>query len=66
MSEAKREKIIKAIRLTWDSLDSHLDYAHTDKKLCECTHHESCGNRKFHAQCTRDYSYVIQTLTELL
>lgn len=58
-----RERIIKAIRLTWDSLDSHLDWSTEEKVENPCKY---CGGRKFHARCTRDYAFVIQVLTEQL
>lgn len=59
---AQRKRLVQAIRLTWGSLESHLDYS-TDKvdEMCE-----SCGTRKFHAECVKEYAFVIHVLSEHL
>ena len=57
----KEKKIIKAIRIVWDSLDTHLD-ATADKRLKGGI----IGNRNFHKKCVREYSEVIKILSELL
>lgn len=51
----KEKKIERLIRLTWSSLESHLQYTH--KKTSE-----GCG---FHKKCVKDYAETIKLLTEL-
>lgn len=60
--EKRRERVAQAIRLTYASLDSHLDYS-TAKvdEMCE-----SCGNRKFHSTCVKEYAFVIHVLADLI
>lgn len=52
----KEKKIEKAIRLTWDSLQSHLKY--TQIKTSE--------GIKFHKDCVKEYAETIKILSELL
>jgi len=52
----KEKKIERAIRLVWDSLESHLKY--TQIKTSE--------GANFHKECVRDYSELIKILSELL
>lgn len=56
----RRKRAIELIRKTWESLDTHLDWAveHEKKKL-----HPSVGNRKFHADTVRDYAKMIYDLS---
>lgn len=52
----KRErKIDKAIRLTYDSLQSHLRY----------TYIKTQEGNKFHKNCVKEYAAIIQILSEL-
>lgn len=52
----KREKKIdKAIRLTYDSLQSHLRY----------TYIKTSEGAKFHKNCVKEYAIIIQILSEL-
>lgn len=53
--------VVKAIRLTWLSLDSHLDYSIDAKQQCE-----SCGNERFHAKTAREYAHIISVLSGFL
>ena len=56
-----KKDIIKAIRLTWLSLDSHLDSA-IDKKLTG----RVIGDKKFHKKTAMEYNFIIKTLLDLL
>lgn len=58
----RRKRIIEATRLVWDSLDSHLDHA-VEERETPC---KSCGSRKFHAKCVREYAFIIEVLCEQL
>ena len=53
---SREKKIEKAIRLTWDSLQSHLRY--TQVKTSE--------GILFHKKCVKEYSELIKILSELL
>lgn len=56
MTKAQKHKLInEAIRLTWSSLESHLDY----------THGKSSEGTKFHVGCVKDYARVIDILSKL-
>lgn len=57
----KQKKIIKAIRIVWDSLESHLDSS-ADKRLKGGI----IGTRNFHKKCVQEYAEVIKILSELL
>lgn len=52
----KQKKIERAIRLSWESLESHLKYTHVKTT-------EGC---EFHIKCVRDYSELISILSSLL
>lgn len=56
-----KKHIIKAIRLTWDSLDSHLESA-ADKRLTG----KVVGDRRFHKKCVDEYIFIIKVLIEQL
>lgn len=60
-----KQGIPKAIRLVWDSLDSHLDASlgPVHKKAC-CN--RAVGSPAFHRQCVREYVEVLDALTKLL
>lgn len=49
------KKYREAIRLTWSSLDSHINYAHKGKL-------GKGESRKFHKKCTIEYAKVILAL----
>lgn len=63
MKKPTRDEIVRAIRLTWDSLDSHLDYAVKSVKMCP-----QCGGNdtRYHAKCVREYSLVLEVLSRML
>ena len=56
MTKSKRaQKIEEAIRLVWDSLQSHLEW----------THKHSTDGEKFHKQTVKEYAILIKLLSEL-
>jgi hypothetical protein len=57
-----KKDIIKAIRSTWASLESHLPYC---VDLTPKTR-QMCGNEQFHIKTIRGYAETIKTLTDLL
>lgn len=65
-SSAKVGDVVKAIRLTWSSLDSHLDYTHTPIKTRSKEMKAIHGGRRFHKQCVREYAEVLLVLSKLL
>jgi hypothetical protein len=62
---AARKKIARAIRLTWSSLESHLDYSHRAKKkgVKACKH---CGDADFDTDCVKEYAETIKILADLM
>lgn len=56
MSKKERAKLIEqGLRLTWDSLQSHLPYTHSPSKDGEL----------FHKKCVKEYSELISILSKL-
>jgi hypothetical protein len=55
MKNERAKKIEQAIRLIWESLESHLYY----------THAKSSEGIRFHKRCVRDYAALIKILSEL-
>lgn len=53
---SREKKIERAIRLTWDSLESHLKY----------THVSTSEGYNFHIKCVKEYAEVIKILSELM
>lgn len=51
----KERKIERAIRLTYDSLQSHLRY----------TYIKTSEGERFHKNCVKEYSEIIKVLSEL-
>ena len=60
----RAKKIDKAIRIVWDSLETHLKLTHTLTKA-QTQKGTECGGHKFHQWCVKDYAKLIQILTEL-
>ena len=63
------KEIVRAIRLTWASLDSHLDYTEPAKQVCtnkKCPFKDICGTHIFDKKCVKEYAEIISTLTRLL
>lgn len=61
MAKPTKTEIVKAIRLMWDSLESHLDPSISSKELCR-----ACGDVHFHAKCAIEYAFIIDVLTRCL
>lgn len=51
----KERKIEKAMRLTFDSLQSHLRY----------TYIKTSEGTKFHKDCVKEYAIILSVLSEL-
>lgn len=64
-SAGRRQRIAKAIRLVWDSLESHLDAAAGAELEKDCCN-EMIGLPPFHRKCVKEYGFVINVLSELL
>ena len=65
--EDKRIKdIANAIRLTWDSLESHLTdtYEPIYKKLKQKVAKEHIGDANFHRKCIKEYAEIMKTLAD--
>lgn len=59
MKKRKKAKAIrKAIKLTWDSLDSHLKWTYSKKFPRRET-------AKFHKLCVKEYATTIKLLSKL-
>ena len=65
MKNGKRKDIVKAIRLTWLSLESHLDSCAGDEYENECCN-KAVGRPPFHVKTTKEYAFVIKVLTDCL
>lgn len=59
----REQEIERAIRLIWDSLESHLAY--TYEPLPKRAEKDGETN-EFHKQCVREYAEVISILSNLL
>ena len=51
----REQRIERAIRLTWSSLKSHLEW----------THARSSEGQKFHKACVQEYAETIKILSSL-
>lgn len=60
----RAKKIDRAIRIIWDSLDSHLEGTHT-LTTTQKRYVDEVGGQSFHKRCVKEYAEVISTLTEL-
>ena len=59
-ADERAKKIEEAVRLTWDSLQSYLQYTHGQEELMLRDETKS-----FHKRCVHDYAKVLNILTEL-
>ena len=66
MQNPKDKKIVRAIRLTWDSLDSHLVAINCPQKKIPKRLRNVLGGKKFDKQCVKEYAEILKTLTDLL
>lgn len=64
MKNDRAKKIDNAIRIVWDSLDSHLSGTHT-LTTTQKKYVEEVGSNKFHQKCVKEYAEVIKVLSEL-
>lgn len=64
MKADKKAELIKAIRSTWDSLNSHLDYIidPVKPKTFRAIH----GGPRFHTKTVKEYAETLLTLAKLL
>lgn len=58
--DERARKIDEAIRLTYDSLQSHLRYTYEEPDMTSRNE-----TKAFHKRCVTDYGKVIKILTEL-
>lgn len=65
MASKNRKDIIKAIRLAWLSLDSHLDMGAGEMPKRKCCK-DNMGHPPFHRKCIQEYSEIIKTLSDCL
>lgn len=62
MAVNREKNIKKAIRIIWESLDSHLDWTHeVSKDPCKY-----CGGKNFHKKCVQEYAEAIKLLSDVL
>lgn len=54
----RSKRIEKAMRIVWDSLQSHLPYTYKDSADKDAT-------KDFHKKCVREYATVLKLLSEL-
>lgn len=54
----KNKEIVQALRNTWSSLDSHLDYIEVPYKRGE--------PKNFHKKTIKEYAQIIKTLSDQL
>lgn len=52
----KEQKIERALKLIWDSLQSHLEWTYKKDKS---------EDPKFHKQCVKEYAELIKIISEL-
>lgn len=64
MKARSRAEVVKAIRLVYESLDSHLDYTvePVKQKKFRAIH----GGSRFHIKTSREYAEILLTLAKLL
>lgn len=61
----KERKIIRLLRLSWESLNSHLSAIYSHKKIPRKLINV-VGGKRFDKKCVRDYAEMIKTLADLL
>jgi len=62
----KNKKIARAIRLIWESLDSHLSDAYLKSTVRSKKAKRIIGGRRFHIKCVKEYAEIMKTLSDLL
>jgi hypothetical protein len=61
-NKARREGLVKVIRSTWASLETHLDSCVSETPQ----ERKLCGNEQFHIKTVREYADTIKTLADQL
>lgn len=61
----QKASIPKAMRLAWDSLDSHLDSATANQHKNACCN-RAAGGKAFHKKCVEEYLTILYTLYDHL
>jgi len=62
----REKKVIKSIRLAWDSLISHLDDCAQDSAPKKIRDKYGVGGTQFHKKCVKEYAEIIKTLADSL
>lgn len=62
MAKNKNQIIAKAIRLIWESLESHLDPSFLKPEKLDKKRGETC---KWHQKCVKDYVELLRLISEL-
>ena len=58
----RRERIVRVMIDIWDSLQSHLEFTHTEiQPPCD-----NCGDKEFQVQTVKDYARNLKDLADLL
>lgn len=65
MTRKGKKEITDAIRLVWESLESHLDAAAGAEIESPCCN-EAVGKPPFHKRCVKEYAFVISVLAQQL
>ena len=66
MTKRKRARLIEdAMKLTWDSLSSHLEWTYGSKKEIKRVVKNNGGSPSFHVKAIKEYSRIIQILSKL-
>ena len=68
IKQKTKKEIIKAIRLTYSSLESHLDSVIKDPLVGIKSKNakEQIGGKNFHKKCVREYAFIIKVLADVL
>lgn len=64
----KNKNIVRALRIIWDSMESHLNdtYDPGIAYVKDRSAKRQIGGKKFHIQTVKEYADVIKTLADLL
>ena len=64
--QLRAQQIELAIRLVWDSLQSHLPYTYEQQECVKCKQKFcKCDNYKFHKKSIEEYANLIHILSNL-
>ena len=62
---SNKPEIVKALRLVWDSMESHLDDSVGPTSEKECCR-KAVGTPSFHVKCCKEYGFIIKVLSDCL